>query len=116
MAPVDPGRGEEPQLQALLERLRDDRPLRDSLSVLAGNHAREHLDPAETVSRLGDFLLGVLGRKLELEAAVAAERAPEGRLLGYMVDEVRGAARELGLAGAHVPLTPLFRELVGDGA
>lgn len=116
VAPVDPGPGEEPQLQALLERLREDRPLRDSLSALAREHARKHLDPAETVSRLARFLVQVLDQKTALEAAVAAERSPESGLLGYMVDEVRGAARELGLAGAHVPLTPLLRELIGGGA
>jgi glycosyltransferase involved in cell wall biosynthesis len=113
VAPVDPGPGEEPQLEALLERLREDAPLRDSLGRLARAHAHRHLDPGETVLRLGSFLRQVLDRKAELESAVAAERSAQGGLLGYLLDEVRGAARELGLPGAHVPVTPLLRELVG---
>ena len=116
VVPVDPGPLEEAQLQALLERLRSDRPLADSISALARDHARRHHDPAESVSRLVAFLRQVLERKQELESAVAAERVPEDGLLGYLVDEVRGAGRELGLPGAHASLTPLLRELLGGDA
>jgi len=116
VVPVDTGPHEEAQMQAVLERLRADAPLRDRISALARDHAARHHDPAAAASRLARFLREVLERKPELGSAVAAARASEAGLLGYLVDELRGATRELGLPGAHLPLTPLLRELVGGGA
>lgn len=116
VVPVDTGPLEEDQMRAVLERLRSDAPLRDRISALARDHAARHHDPADAAARLALFLREVLERKAELGSAVAAARASEAGLLGYLVGELRGAARELGLPGAHLPLTPLLRELVGAGA
>jgi len=113
VVPVDLGPHEEAQMEALLERLQADRLLRDKIGALARDHVRRHHDREATVSRLAAFLGRVLERKQELGAAVAAEDAAEVGLLGYLVGEVRGAARDLGLPGAHVPLTPLLRDLLG---
>jgi glycosyltransferase involved in cell wall biosynthesis len=116
VVPVDPGPLEEAQMQALLERLRDDPPFAEAISTLARAHARSRHDLTQTVQELVAFLRRVLERRDELVSAVAAERSPESGLLGYLVDEVRGAGRELGLPGAHASLTPLLRELLGSDA
>ena len=113
VVPIDPGPGEERQLQAALERLRADAALRAALSSLARRHVARAHDLETGVARLAGFLAQVLERKPQLEAAVAAARAAGTGLLGYLVDELRGPARELGLPGAAPALAPLLEELVG---
>jgi hypothetical protein len=76
----------------------------------------EHHDLARTVATLALFLDGVAARKPEILAALAADRAEEGTLLGYLMEEVRWGARDLGLPGAPLDLTPVLEGLLGGRA
>jgi glycosyltransferase involved in cell wall biosynthesis len=116
VVPVDPGRAEEEQLVALLERLLASPGLREAVCVLAREHARAHHGLEDTVERLLAFLGEVLARKdATLRAlALGAERAPAGSLLEYLLEEARWGAADLGLAGFHTGVEPLLAELVGE--
>lgn len=116
VVPVDPGPTEEDELTALLDRLLSDAGLRDRIAALARAHMREHHDLAHTVDALGLFLEEVLARKAELLSGLAADRAEEGTLLGYLIEEVRWGARDLGLPGAPLDLAPLLKGLLGEHA
>ena len=112
VVPVDPGPAQEDELVALLDRLLSDEGLRERISTLARAHVREHHDLASTVASLAVFLDDVLARKPEILSALAADRAEEDTLLGYLMEEVRWGARDLGLAGAPLDLAPLLRGLL----
>ncbi len=99
------------ELVALLDHLLRHPELREGLGRLAREHASAHHELGATVGRLVAFLGEVLGRKPQLLGALAADRAPEGTLLGYLMEEVRGAARDLGLPGAQLGLEGLLEEL-----
>ena len=111
--PVDPGPSQEDELVALLDRLLSDSGLRERISALARAHVREHHDLGRTVDRLAAFLGAVVARAPEIRAALAADRAEEGTLLGYLMEEVRWGARDLGLPGAPLDLSPLLEGLLG---
>ncbi|HVR71455.1 MAG TPA: glycosyltransferase [Vicinamibacteria bacterium] len=96
--PVTPGVTEEAELEAILSRLLADEALRETIGRLARAHVTAHHDLASTVARLASFLEEVRGGKDALVAEVERRRASEGSLLGYLRDEVRWAARDLGLA------------------
>jgi len=98
--PVDPGPQEEAELVALLEALLGSRELRDRIGRAARDHVHRHHDLAATTERLLGFLREVRAGKDRTLLALAAERAREGSLLAYALEEVRWAARDLGLAGA----------------
>jgi glycosyltransferase involved in cell wall biosynthesis len=114
VVPVDPGPGEEEQLAALLDHLLANPSLRRSIGELAREHMLRHHDLAATSDSLLSFLRSVLDRKQELLARLAADRAAEGSLLGYLMEEVRWGARDLGLTGVHLGLDPLLSELLGE--
>ena len=116
VVPVDPGPSQEDELVALLDRLLSDRGLRDRISTLARAHVRAHHDLAHTVDALAVCLHDVLARKPEILSALAADRAEEGTLLGYLMEEVRWGARDLGLPGAPLDLAPLLKGLLGGEA
>lgn len=114
VVPVDPGPQEERELLALLERLLASPALRDGIARVAREHVRRHHDLRATVERLLAFLARVLeGRDRALQA-LSAERAREGSLLAYALEEVRWAARDLGLAGAPPGVGPALKDLLGD--
>jgi hypothetical protein len=113
VVPVDPGPGQEAELRALLDLLLEDAPLRERIGRVAREHVVEHHRLDVTVERLARFLEGVAGRKAEILASLAADRAPEGTLLGYLFEEVRWGARDLGLPGVPLGLDPLLRGLLG---
>jgi glycosyltransferase involved in cell wall biosynthesis len=98
--PVDPGPQEEAELVALLEALLGSRELRDRIGRAARDHVRRHHDLAATTEQLLGFLREVVAGKDRTLLALAAERAREGSLIAYALEEVRWAARDLGLAGA----------------
>jgi hypothetical protein len=62
---------------------------------------------------LARFLAEVHAGKEAALDALQAERTEEGGLLGYLMEEVRWGARDLGLPGARLGLEALLRELVG---
>jgi glycosyltransferase involved in cell wall biosynthesis len=113
VVPVDPGPHEEAELVALLEALLASPALRDGVSRAAREHVRRHHDLAATVDRLLGFLEGVLEGKDRTLAALAAEKAAEGSLLAHALEEVRWAARDLGLAGAPAGVAAALQDLLG---
>ena len=66
---------------------------------LARAHVRAAHDLEAVTGRLVDFLERVDAQKDALAAAVAAERRPRTGCSGYLTEEVRGGARDLGLVG-----------------
>ena len=70
-----------------------------------------HHDLGATVARLADFLEEVHGRKAALPADVERRRAPEGTLGGFLGDEVRWAARDIGLPDIPPEIEPLLDDL-----
>jgi glycosyltransferase involved in cell wall biosynthesis len=116
VVPVDPGPTQEDELSHFLDRLLSDQDLRERISRLAGAHVRERHDLAESVARLGAFLEDVSARKTPLLAALETDRAGEGTLLGYLVEEARWGARDLGLPGLPLGLEPLLKGLIQGNA
>jgi glycosyltransferase involved in cell wall biosynthesis len=114
VVPVDSGAYEEVELEALLARLLADAGLRETIGSLARAHVLEEHDLERTVGRLAAFLADVLVRKPVLLRALAQDRADPGTLLGYLKEEVRWGARDLGLAGVHLGLDELLAELAGS--
>jgi glycosyltransferase involved in cell wall biosynthesis len=110
--PIDPGPRQEDELFAVLARLLTDEGLREVLGRLARDHVRRHNDLETEVARLADFLLKVEAAKGPALAAIQGERADEGSLLGFLLEEARWSARDLGLAGAGLGLKGRLRELV----
>jgi glycosyltransferase involved in cell wall biosynthesis len=113
VVPVDPGPREEAELLAALEALLDSRALREGVSRAARDYVQTRHDLAMTVDRLMDFLDTVLAGKDRALAALAAERAREGSLLAQALEEVRWAARDLGLAGAPAGVAAALQGLLG---
>ena len=93
--PVDPGAAEAAHLEALLDRLLGDAPLREAIGRLARAHVTAHHDLGATVARLADFLEEVHGAPARAGRGVERRRVPEGTLGGFLGDEVRWAARDL---------------------
>jgi glycosyltransferase involved in cell wall biosynthesis len=116
---VDPGRGEEGELEALLRHLHAGAALRETIGTLAAAHVRHGHGLEGTVETLAGFLRGVEAGREEALAAVQADRTKEAGLLGYFIEEVRWAARDLGLADARfglegrLGLDDLLRPLAG---
>jgi glycosyltransferase involved in cell wall biosynthesis len=112
VVPVTPGPAEAEELQALLRRLLEDPALRE----LIGRFAREHVSAGHglgpTVATLSGFLREVAARRTELEAA--RERDPEeGTLAAFFREEVRWAARDLGVSSVSIGQADLFGDLGG---
>lgn len=111
VAPIDPGPREEEELVAVLGRLLDDAGLRDGMGRLARAHVRAHHGLDETARALAAFLGEVAARKEELRREILADRAAGGGLLGFLMEEVRWGARDLGLSRAPLGLESLLSEL-----
>jgi len=112
--PIDPGAAEEAELEAFLRHLAGAPGLREEMGALGRAHAERHHALPATVEALAEFLRGVEGGKAPALAARRADRAAEGGLVGYFMEEVRWGARDLGLAdlrlGLEGLLAPLARE------
>jgi glycosyltransferase involved in cell wall biosynthesis len=116
VVPVDPGALEEEELVAFLDRLAADPHLRERVGRAARGYVEEHHRLDTSSERLATFLLEVMARKDPLAASLSPQRAPEGSLLAYLLDEVRWAALDLGLAGVPLGHEALLEELVAEGA
>ncbi len=111
---VSPGPRETEELLALLERLLDDGALRRQVGSLARDHARARRDPAPVAASLLALAREVGRTSTEARRAFAADRAEEGTLLAWALEEVRGGARDLGLVGLPLGLEPLVGPLFGS--
>jgi glycosyltransferase involved in cell wall biosynthesis len=114
VVPVDAGVGEERELEALLRRLLEDEGLRRDIGTLARAHVRQHHDLRATVAALLSFLGEVRRDQARLRAALAQDHAEPGTVLGYLKEEVRWSARDLGLAGVNLGLDDLLEGLAPD--
>ena len=112
VAAIDPGPREEEELVGVLDRLLRDAALREEMGRLARGHVRRHHGLEETARRLAGFLDEVAARRDALRAEILADRAGEGELLGYLIEEVRWGARDLGLSRVALGLERLLGELV----
>lgn len=113
VVPVSCGPAEEDELAALLARLLDDEDLRERVGRLARAFCAEHLGPGREVERLLAFLAEVGAQAGALRAAVEEGRAAGEGLLGFLTEEARWAARDLGLFALDLGLRPLLEPLAG---
>jgi glycosyltransferase involved in cell wall biosynthesis len=111
IVPIDPGRREEAELEAYLRHLRGSPRLRETIGALAAAHVRAHHRLDDTMETLAGFLRAVEAGKAKALAALEADRAEEGGRLGYLMEEVRGGARDLGLADLRLGLEDLLAPL-----
>jgi glycosyltransferase involved in cell wall biosynthesis len=108
---VSPGATEEDELVALLDHLLGAPALRERIGALARAHVRAHHDLAALNARLIGFLHDVARQAPALGAAVAESRRAGEGLLGYLTEEVRWGARDLGLGSLDLGLAPLLAPL-----
>jgi len=111
--PVDPDRAEEAELEALVAHLLDHPDLRARIGAAARAHLKKVRRPERAAVRLIGFLSSVAEGREEALRVIAADRADEGTLLGYALEEVRWGARDLGLVGLRLGLEPLLADLLG---
>jgi glycosyltransferase involved in cell wall biosynthesis len=109
VVPVTPGPAEEEELLALLGLLFRDPALRASIGVLAREHVLARHDLGRTGDLLAAFLRSVEARKEELRSTLETE-ADEGSLRAFFQEELRWAARELGLGGLNLDGAVLFED------
>jgi hypothetical protein len=110
---VTPGPTEAAELAAFLDRLLGDATLSRRVGALARAHAEARRDPAPVASALLALVRDVSRTAPEALRAFAADRAEEGTLLAWVLEELRGGARELGLVGLPLGLEPLVGPLFG---
>jgi glycosyltransferase involved in cell wall biosynthesis len=113
VVPVSPGPCEEDELVALASHLLRAPALRARVEALARQYAEERLTLTREVDALAAFLREVAARAEALRAAVDAARAEGEGLLGFLSEEVRWAARDLGLGALDLSLGPLLEPLSG---
>jgi glycosyltransferase involved in cell wall biosynthesis len=109
VVPVDPGRYEEAELEAVVAALFASPELREAIGARAQAYARAHHDPGRLAGRLLELLES---------AAAAPTPAPPDEEPGLgrdLVFELERAARELGLAGVPEDLRRRAGELLSGG-
>jgi glycosyltransferase involved in cell wall biosynthesis len=111
VVPVDPGPGEEAEVEAFLRHLRGSPDLRERIGVLAALHVRAGHGLAETAGILAGFLRAVDAGQEKALTALQADRTDEGGLLGYYMEEIRWGARDLGLVDVRLGLEGLLEPL-----
>jgi glycosyltransferase involved in cell wall biosynthesis len=111
VAPIAPGPCEEDEVHAVLAHLAASPALREAMGRIARDHVRAAHDLETVTAALADFLEAVNGRRAALAAAVAAETAAAEGLLGYLAEEVKAGARDLGLVGIPLGLDALLAPL-----
>ena len=110
VVPVDPGRYEEAELEAMLDRLLASPELREAIGERARAHARRHHDPERLAGRLLDFL------EEAARAPLPPPVAEDAGLRGDLLADLRRAARELGLPGVPADARRRAEELAGGGS
>jgi glycosyltransferase involved in cell wall biosynthesis len=112
VVPVTPGPCEEEELLAVLGRLREDDELRAAIGAQAREHVLVHHDLQGTSDALAEFIRSVVARKEEIVSGLDPQ-GEEGSLRAFLHEEVRWAARELGLSSFRLGEDALFPELPG---
>ena len=113
VVPIGAGPCEEEEIHAVLARLAAAPALCETIGRLARAHVREAHDLEAVTGELAEFLGRVHAQKGALAAAVAAEAATAEGLLGFLTEEVRAGARDLGLVGIPLGLDALLAPLAG---
>jgi glycosyltransferase involved in cell wall biosynthesis len=111
IVPVDPGAVEETELEALVDHLLRKPALRERMGAVAREYVEHRHRLDDTVATLAAFLERVQAGKDETLAALAADR-PRGGMLGFLMEEVRWAARDVGLPAVHLGLESLLGPLI----
>jgi glycosyltransferase involved in cell wall biosynthesis len=111
VAPVAPGPCEEDEIHAVLAHLAASPALRETMGRIARAHVRGAHDLETVTGTLAAFLEAVHARRAALAAAVAADATEAEGLLGFLFEEVRSAARDLGLVGIPLGLDTLLGPL-----
>ena len=110
VVPVDPGRYEEAELEAVLDGLLASLELREAIGERARAHARRHHNPERLAGRLLDFL------EEAARAPLPPPVAEDAGLRGDLLADLRRAARELGLPGVPADARRRAEELAGGGS
>jgi hypothetical protein len=111
VVPIDPGPRLDEDLVSRLRQLLSDERLREAIGEKARAYAHAHLGLEAAAARLAAFLGEVDGRRAELLSGIQADRFEDGSLGGYLADEIRYAARDLGLASWPLALESLVAPL-----
>jgi len=111
--PIDPGGHEEAELEAMIDALARRPALCEAVGRAARAFVRERHDPQTLAGRLVEFLAEVAPGREALGRRLVAQRAHDGTLLGDLLEEVREAAQEVGLAGASLGAEEPLATLVG---
>ena len=114
VVPVNPGSRRLGELIALLRLLLGSATLRDAIGALARDHALAHHRLETAAAFLADFLVEVKERRPELLPKIQTETVVDGPIGGYFVDEMRFAARGLGLAASSLGLETRLVRLAGQ--
>ncbi len=112
VVPVTPGPGEAEELFALLQHLLANEALRETIGSLARAYVAERHGLRQTVDALADFLRGVKAREGELLRGLDQDVA-DGTLAAFFREEVRWAARDLGLSNLGLGQAGRFEDLGG---
>ncbi len=113
VVPVDPGPREEAELAAWIDALARHPALCSAIGRGAAAFVRERHDPAARAARLVAFLAEVAPGRPDFAARLAASRAHEGTRLGDFLEDVRFAARDLGLQELGADVAELLAPLAG---
>jgi glycosyltransferase involved in cell wall biosynthesis len=109
VVPVDPGPFGLAELHALLDRLLSDDALREAVGRQAARQVADHHDLHSGAAALLGFLGEVRGRRDALLGRLALPPTPG--LASYLEEEVRWAARDLGLPALPLDLPALLAPL-----
>jgi glycosyltransferase involved in cell wall biosynthesis len=113
VVPVDPGPREETELAAWVDALARRPDLCAAIGREAARFVRERHDPGDLAARLVAFLAEVAPARPAFAARLAAARAHEGTRLGDFLEEVRSAARDLGILELGADVAELIAPLAG---
>jgi glycosyltransferase involved in cell wall biosynthesis len=111
--PVDPGPREEAELAAWIDALARRPALCAAIGRRAAALVRERHDPGARAARLVAFLAEVAPGRAAFTARLAAARANEGTRLGDFLEDVRSAARDLGILELGSDVAGLLAPLAG---
>jgi hypothetical protein len=113
--PIDPGPREQEELLGFLRALIENPALGEDVGRRAREHAARCHNLEQETERLASFLAQVNAGKVGVLSALAAEAGEEEGLAGYLMEELRWGARDLGLPGWGGGWRELVDGLLGTG-